>query len=259
MAYRNGICSINSSETAYPYFLSQNQNEVYQDITKTVHHNINEKLAYKPKNYSAEHLPKFYCRDDSGVSLLSAQRTYSKHHIHNNHDNQDFGIKHPQNRVYGNCLIVTPSSIPDYSSEIHQIVLRIKIRRGDLISNIVKFTTDYAGQFIESLFDCKPTPIDKNNTSLEKFMQNIITRTRINTQTVIMAFLYLDRLKFMHPKCKGSTGSCFRLMMASLILASKYSYVENANFLSQDDTYDNTAWATVSSGLFELNQINHVY
>jgi hypothetical protein len=28
--------------------------------------------------------------------------------------------------------------------------------------------------------------------------------------------------------------------------------------VNPDDTYDNTAWATVSSGLFQLQQINHV-
>jgi hypothetical protein len=38
-------------------------------------------------------------------------------------------------------------------------------------------------------------------------------------------------------------------MLAATILAAKYMY---------DDTFDNTAWATVSSGLFDLDQVNHM-
>jgi hypothetical protein len=53
----------------------------------------------------------------------------------------------------------------------------------------------------------------------------------------------------MHPRCKGSQGSGHRLFLAATILAAKYMY---------DDTFDNTAWATVSSGLFDLEQVNHM-
>lgn len=76
-----------------------------------------------------------------------------------------------------------------------------------------------------------------------------MNRTRINTCTLTAAFLYLDRLKQLHPRCKGSPGSGHRLMLAAIVLAAKYMY---------DDTFDNTAWATVSSGLFELEQVNHM-
>ena len=76
-----------------------------------------------------------------------------------------------------------------------------------------------------------------------------MNRTRINTCTLAAAFLYLERLKQLHPRCKGSPGSGHRLMLAAIVLAAKYMY---------DDTFDNTAWATVSSGLFELEQVNHM-
>ena len=66
---------------------------------------------------------------------------------------------------------------------------------------------------------------------------------------MVTALLYLDRLKQMHPNCKGSEGSGYRLLLSAIILAAKYLY---------DDTFDNTAWATVSSGLFHLKQVNHM-
>lgn len=78
---------------------------------------------------------------------------------------------------------------------------------------------------------------------------NIINRTRINTCTLVAAYFYLNRLKLLHPRCKGSPGSGHRLFLAAIVLAAKYLY---------DDTFDNTAWATVSSGLFELEQVNHM-
>lgn len=76
-----------------------------------------------------------------------------------------------------------------------------------------------------------------------------MTRTRISGNTIVTAFLFLDRLKKLHPRCKGSAGSAYRLLLASIMLAAKYLY---------DDTFDNTAWATVSSGMFTLEQVNHM-
>lgn len=76
-----------------------------------------------------------------------------------------------------------------------------------------------------------------------------MNRTRISTHALVTAYFYLKRLKRMHPRCKGSRGSGHRLFLAATILAAKYMY---------DDTFDNTAWATVSSGLFDLEHVNHM-
>lgn len=109
----------------------------------------------------------------------------------------------------------------------------------------------YAPRYIERLFLCDPSPPTSfpNQIPLPSYLLNIINRTRINTCTLVAAFFYLDRLKQIHPRCKGSPGSGHRLFLAAIVLAAKYLY---------DDTFDNTAWATVSSGLFELEQVNHM-
>jgi hypothetical protein len=107
--------------------------------------------------------------------------------------------------------------------ELEQDVSHPRIRKPDLIS-ISMLTADYAALFIETTFECPAGPFGNSPVTLENFIMNIMTRTRINTATLIIAFLYLERLKRMHPKCRGSQGSSFRLLMSAIILASKYSY-----------------------------------
>ncbi|KAI8896609.1 hypothetical protein BC833DRAFT_596905 [Globomyces pollinis-pini] len=119
----------------------------------------------------------------------------------------------------------------------------LRNRKPDLIA--------YSNKFIERVFKCDSSPSSsfKNPIALQPFLTNIMNRTRINTLTLITAFYYLDRLKQRHPNCKGSPGAGHRLFLAAILIASKYLY---------DDTFDNCAWATVSSGLFELQQVNHM-
>ena len=84
---------------------------------------------------------------------------------------------------------------------------------------------------------------------MASFAQNIMSRTKINTNTLVAALLYLERLKKSYPRCRGSSGSGYRLLLSAIILAAKYLY---------DDTFDNAAWATVSCGMFNLKQVNHM-
>jgi hypothetical protein len=119
----------------------------------------------------------------------------------------------------------------------------LRIRKSDLIA--------YAPKFITRVFGCDSFPPESFSTKIQlsAFLSNIMNRTRLNTCTLTTAFLYLNRLKQYHPRCKGSAGSGYRLFLAAIILAAKYMY---------DDTFDNTAWATVSSGLFPLEEVNHM-
>lgn len=109
--------------------------------------------------------------------------------------------------------------------------------------------TVFAPSYIQKLFKSEsndPSPIQ---IPLETFIEHIMARTRISTNTIVTAFMYLDRLKRKHPRCKGSPGSGHRLVLSAIMLAAKYMY---------DDTFDNVAWATVSSGLFHLSHVNHM-
>lgn len=111
------------------------------------------------------------------------------------------------------------------------------IQKADLIA--------FAPQFVARLFDCDSTlfPFRK----LPHFLAYIMQRTRINTICLTTAFFYLNRLKRMQPRCKGSPGSGHCLFLVAIMIACKYLH---------DDTFDNSAWATVSCGLLTLEQIN---
>ena len=67
-------------------------------------------------------------------------------------------------------------------------------------------------------------PLNSFRVQLGPFLQNILNRTKITTNTMVTAFYYLFRLKKFHPQCRGSTGSGHRLMLAATVLASKYLY-----------------------------------
>lgn len=109
----------------------------------------------------------------------------------------------------------------------------------------------YSIIFLETEFCCTAAPSTSFSTPilLPQFLLNVMNRTRSSNTVLITSFLYLKRLKIKHPHSVGSAGCGHRMFLSSLLLASKYLY---------DDTYDNTAWAQVSSGLFDVVQINHM-
>jgi hypothetical protein len=152
---------------------------------------------------------------------------------------------------YANLNPRNTAALKQYKSRVrHEILPKqpSKIRKNQLIGNY-SLTIDFSGRYIQMLFCCDPSPSDTfaNRITLPLFLQNIMNRTKITTNTLVTSFFYLYRLKQFHPRCQGSQGSGHRLFMAATILASKYMC---------DDTFDNTAWATVSSGIFKLDEIN---
>ncbi|ORX96770.1 cyclin-like protein, partial [Basidiobolus meristosporus CBS 931.73] len=84
---------------------------------------------------------------------------------------------------------------------------------------------------------------------LSDFMLKVIRRTNTSHSTLLIALMYLIRLKQRHPGCKGTYGSAHRLLLASIIVASKYLY---------DDAYYNKTWALVSNGMFTIKEINQM-
>ncbi|KAJ3202080.1 hypothetical protein HK099_001997 [Clydaea vesicula] len=83
--------------------------------------------------------------------------------------------------------------------------------------------------------------------TLQQFLRVIFNKTKLSLSTLATAIFFLKKLKLNHPNCKGSEGSGHRLILASIIVASKYNY---------DDTFDNKAWQTVGNGLFSLEDLN---
>ncbi|KAI9205852.1 uncharacterized protein BJ171DRAFT_422821, partial [Polychytrium aggregatum] len=92
-----------------------------------------------------------------------------------------------------------------------------------------------------------PKITDINVPTRQAFLLHILNRTHLSLTVHLTALLYLKRLKDKYPHCTGSFVSGHRLLLAALIAAAKYL---------TDDTFDNRAWASVSSGLFTFEDVN---
>ncbi|KAI8866803.1 hypothetical protein GQ42DRAFT_127702, partial [Ramicandelaber brevisporus] len=84
---------------------------------------------------------------------------------------------------------------------------------------------------------------------LYDFISHAVYRTRSSPTIIVLALLYLCRLKRRTPHSRGSPGAGHRLLIASLLLATKFLL---------DDAYHNKSWMQVSQNMFHLNEVNQM-
>lgn len=96
--------------------------------------------------------------------------------------------------------------------------------------------------------DAIPTP------GFRKWLATILSTTQVSQNVVLLALLFIYRLKKLNPSVKGKTGSEFRLITVALMLGNKcrcclcsFMFRERLTFVVLDDnTYTNKTWAEVS-------------
>lgn len=71
----------------------------------------------------------------------------------------------------------------------------------------------------------------------KKWVSSVLTTTQVTQNVVILALLYIHRLKKANPTVKGRPGSEYRLLTVALMLGNKFL---------DDNTYTNKTWADVS-------------
>ncbi|OOQ82959.1 putative mucin [Penicillium brasilianum] len=71
----------------------------------------------------------------------------------------------------------------------------------------------------------------------QKWVASILSTTQVSQNLIILALLFIYRLKKFNSGVKGKKGSEFRLMTVALMLGNKYL---------DDNTYTNKTWAEVS-------------
>ncbi|ORY63455.1 uncharacterized protein BCR38DRAFT_344660 [Pseudomassariella vexata] len=71
----------------------------------------------------------------------------------------------------------------------------------------------------------------------KKWVNSILTTTQVTQNVVLLALLFVYRLKCTNPKVNGSPGSEYRLLTVALMLGNKFL---------DDNTYTNKTWAEVS-------------
>ncbi|OJD33242.1 cyclin pho80-like protein [Diplodia corticola] len=79
--------------------------------------------------------------------------------------------------------------------------------------------------------DAQPT------TGFRKWVTTILSTTQVTQNVVILALLFIYRLKTINPGVKGKPGSEYRLLTVALMLGNKFL---------DDNTYTNKTWADVS-------------
>ncbi|QIW95294.1 hypothetical protein AMS68_000812 [Peltaster fructicola] len=79
--------------------------------------------------------------------------------------------------------------------------------------------------------DASPT------TGFRKWVTTILSTTLVGPNVVLLALLFIHRLKKLNPSVKGKPGSEYRLLTVALMLGNKFL---------DDNTYTNKTWAEVS-------------
>ncbi|CDU22434.1 uncharacterized protein SPSC_01064 [Sporisorium scitamineum] len=69
------------------------------------------------------------------------------------------------------------------------------------------------------------------------FVRNMLNTTQVSKSVIILALLYIHRLKSKNPGLRGQDGSEFRLFVTALMLANKFL---------DDHTYTNKTWSELS-------------
>ena len=102
---------------------------------------------------------------------------------------------------------------------------------------------------LNSLFYDSAYRPNESIITVSTFLGRVIQSTKISGSTIITALVLINRLKVLNPSCKGSGSSGHRLLLASILIASK---------TMSDDTFDNKSWAKASDGFFDLDQVNQM-
>lgn len=74
-------------------------------------------------------------------------------------------------------------------------------------------------------------------TGFRKWVATILTTTQVAQNVILLALLFIYRLKQINPSVKGKPGSEYRLLTVALMLGNKFL---------DDNTYTNKTWAEVS-------------
>lgn len=92
---------------------------------------------------------------------------------------------------------------------------------------------------IENRLDSLPTLVPEVSPALgfQKWVTTVLTTTQVSQNVILLALMFIYRLKKFNTGVKGKSGSEFRLLTIALMLGNKFL---------DDNTYTNKTWAEVS-------------
>lgn len=86
----------------------------------------------------------------------------------------------------------------------------------------------------------------------QKWLSGILSTTQVSQNVILLALLFVYRLKMFNPAVRGKKGSEYRLMTIALMLGNKCKFVLSPSrpvliiLVLDDNTYTNKTWADVS-------------
>ncbi|KAJ9602948.1 hypothetical protein H2200_012728 [Cladophialophora chaetospira] len=110
------------------------------------------------------------------------------------------------------------------------------------ITSLFWFETSSTLQYAENLAEDAPVnrallPDALPSVGFRKWVTTIISTTQVGKNVILLALMFIYRLKRFNPSVSGKRGSEFRLLTIALMLGNKFL---------DDNTYTNKTWAEVS-------------
>lgn len=141
---------------------------------------------------------------------------------------------------------------PNYGMVLHslQIPPRVSVKGGNLADFTAQLTCLFWFESIQTLEQAENLwgiPVDapirwltKNAIPIpgfKKWVHTVLSTTQVTQNVILLALMFIYRLKVANPTVRGRAGSEYRLLTVALMLGNKFL---------DDNTYTNKTWAEVS-------------
>ncbi|RKF60912.1 putative cyclin-like protein [Erysiphe neolycopersici] len=196
-------------------------------------------LCCKGSNHSmAINLPPLDSSKNNRDEMLQVQLEPGRSRLKPNTENQRSISEHQSRR----------KSAMSNSNQIKlQIPSKFSLDGGSLSDFAAQITCLFWFESIETLNEAEGLlpasgvrimrPESIPSSAFKKWISTVLTTTLLTENVIILALLFIYRLKKYNPSVKGRSGSEYRLFTVALMLGNKFL---------DDNTYTNNTWADVS-------------
>ncbi|EFE38153.1 mucin, putative [Trichophyton verrucosum HKI 0517] len=134
-------------------------------------------------------------------------------------------------QCYNTCIYVESLYLMNTDlSEILQVACLFWFAKASKLKQIEDSSSSYTPTSPLEL-EFAPSP------GFKKWVTTVLTTTQVSKNVILLALLFIYRLKKFNPAVRGKRGSEFRLMTIALMMGNKFL---------DDNTYTNKTWAEVS-------------
>lgn len=213
-----------SSMTVKSYNPKTNSGQPYN------HNSLRYPLHNIPSAISHSENRPFQGRD---VEELANQHNLCRHSASKSKDSEDDSArKSPVNRIASNFRI--PESVNSSGGSLAEFAAEITCLFWFESAATLRQAEGFTGG---SCIDRGLLPDATPTIGFRKWVTTILTTTLISRNVILLALLFIYRLKQFNPDVSGKRGSEFRLLTIALMLGNKFL---------DDNTYTNKTWAEVS-------------